>query len=106
MPYRSPARFLAPIVLLTAIFAVYTIVDKNLGNSEDDTPAATAAPAASKGSRKTSKKPRTYVVRAGDTLSGISQKTGVSLETLQRLNEQIDANSLRAGQKLKLRAAT
>ena len=65
---------------------------------------ATATP---NGSEKPSKKKstskrkrKTYTVKAGDTLSGIAEKTDVSLETLRDLNPRAD--TLSPGQKLRL----
>ena len=43
-----------------------------------------------------------YIVKSGDTLSAISIKTGVPLDTIQRLNPSVDAQTLHAGQRLKL----
>jgi LysM repeat protein len=45
----------------------------------------------------------TYTVQAGDTLSGIAAKTGVSLSKLESLNPGINPSVLQAGQHLKLR---
>ena len=45
----------------------------------------------------------TYVVVPGDTLSGIAVKTGIPLFRLERLNPDIDAATLNAGQQIKLR---
>ena len=45
---------------------------------------------------------RTYVVKNGDVLSQIAIKTGVPLATIQQLNPTVDAQSLHAGQKIKL----
>ncbi|MEA2394955.1 MAG: LysM domain, partial [Solirubrobacteraceae bacterium] len=45
-------------------------------------------------------------VRAGDTLSSIAVKTGVPLATIQRLNPKLDAQSLHAGEKVKLAASS
>jgi len=45
---------------------------------------------------------RTYVVQDGDVLSAIAEKTGVPLERIEALNPDVDAQSLHAGQKLKL----
>lgn len=45
---------------------------------------------------------RTYTVKEGDTLSAIAVSTGVDLETIQRLNPDLDAQTLHAGQKVKL----
>jgi LysM repeat protein len=43
---------------------------------------------------------RYYVVQAGDTLFSISQKLGVSYETLLRENSITDPNMIYVGQKL------
>jgi LysM repeat protein len=44
-----------------------------------------------------------YVVRAGDTLSAISSRTGIPIATLQILNPSLDPNALQTGQRLRLR---
>ena len=103
---RNPARFLAPIALIAFSFALYSLVqdgrDKTDGNSNKVTATATATSTGKKKSSSSSKKKRkTYTVKAGDTLSGIAEKTGVSLETLNDLNP--DADTLSPGQKLRLR---
>jgi LysM repeat protein len=43
------------------------------------------------------------MVKPGDTLGGIGQKTGVDVETLQSLNPSLDPQALVSGQKIKLR---
>lgn len=45
----------------------------------------------------------TYRVQTGDTLAGIAQKTGVSVEQLQELNPGLDPQALVSGQRIKLR---
>jgi len=45
----------------------------------------------------------TYTVVGGDTLSGIAEKTGIPVEKLQRLNPDLDAETVNAGQVLNLR---
>jgi LysM repeat protein len=42
-------------------------------------------------------------VKPGDSLSVISEKTGVGVETLQRLNPEIDPQVLRSGERVRLR---
>ena len=49
------------------------------------------------------KRRRVYIVKSGDTLSAIADKTGVSLATIQRLNPKLDADTLHAGQHVRLR---
>jgi LysM repeat protein len=112
MAARSPARFLAPIALVAFAFALYTVVndarDQGGGGSSSGSPAQTT-PAHSSGKKKSSakkqakRKRKTYVVKTGDTPSGISAKTGVSLTTLQELNPNLDPQALTVGQRLKLR---
>jgi LysM repeat protein len=46
---------------------------------------------------------RFYVIRAGDSLSSISLKTGISMTQLEALNPSIDPNALQTGTKLRLR---
>src|SRR5215210_6885371 len=111
MAARSPARWLAPIALVTAAIAVYVVVSGGLGTDRSTTKERTtrssssrergASPASSR--RRRGRRPRTYVVRPGDTLSAISARTGVPLTTLTRLNEGLDSQTLQAGQRVKLR---
>jgi LysM repeat protein len=103
---RSPARWLAPIAVLACAFAVYTVVHKGLdeSTSSSTTSSKQATKATAGDGKPTRKKHRhRYVVKSGDTLSAISAKTGVPLETIQRLNPDLDAQSLHAGEKVKLR---
>lgn len=107
MASRSPARYLAPAALAAAAVAVYLVGFGGSGSKSD----SGSAPASRAGKRTTStqskaavkkRKATTYTVRAGDVLSGIAVKTGVSVDDLQRLNPKVDAQTLRVGQKLKL----
>jgi LysM repeat protein len=104
---RSPARFLAPIALVAFAVALYSVVNdsREPAGSNSGGSSATATPTAtskSSSKKKTSKKKRkTYTVKSGDTMSGIAEKTGVSLETLTDLNPDVD--TLSPGQKLRLR---
>jgi len=44
-----------------------------------------------------------YVVKAGDTLAGIAQTTGVPVEMLQELNPNLDPQALVSGQRIRLK---
>ena len=44
-----------------------------------------------------------YTVATGDTLSGIAQETGVPVVKIERLNPELDAETLNAGEVLALR---
>ena len=46
---------------------------------------------------------RVYIVKTGDTLGGIAQKTGVPVTKLQDLNPGLDPSGLQTGQQIKLR---
>ena len=108
MARRSPARYLAPIALVAFAVALYSVVQDARDPVGGDTGApagATATPTASESATKKKKssskrKRKTYTVRSGDTLSGIAEKTNVSLETLRELNPSAD--TLSPGQKLRL----
>jgi LysM repeat protein len=104
---RTPARWLAPVALVTVAVAVYAVVDNTLLKDDSSSTGSTSTQQASP-TKKTSKskKARThrrmYTVRSGDTLSAISVRTGVSLATIQRLNPKLDADTLHAGQHVRL----
>jgi LysM repeat protein len=107
MARRNPARFLAPIALVAFVFVLYSVVQDGREPAGGNTgaPVATAtATATSKAAKKnkSTKKAKTYTVKAGDTPSGIAEKTGVSLETLQQLNPELDPATLAPGQRVKL----
>lgn len=105
---RSLGRWLAPVALITCAVAVYAVVDNTLlkddsassGNSS--TQQTTTTKGTSKKAAKARKHRHAYVVKSGDTLSAISIKTGVSLATIQRLNPKLDADTLHAGQRVRL----
>jgi LysM repeat protein len=111
---RSPARWLAPLALVACAVAVYSVVNATL--LSDDEPAATSSATKSSTSsksgttskrsssskRRASRRRRTYTVKAGDTLSSIAEKTGLSLQRIEDLNPKLDSNSLQTGQRVKL----
>jgi LysM repeat protein len=108
MPTRSPARLLAPLALAAAVVAVLVVLSSSDADpgSSPVTPVRRAPASATATTATRHAAPATYTVRPGDTLTAIADRTGVSLATLQTLNARIDANSLHAGQKLKLRPAS
>ncbi|MEJ7785653.1 MAG: LysM domain-containing protein [Solirubrobacteraceae bacterium] len=115
MAYRSPARWLAPLALLGSVAAIMVVISSSNGSGEQppaspgitgststtdetgtDTTTTTTTPAKSAGRRF-------YVVKEGDVLSVIADTTGVPLDVIEELNSDVDAQSLRAGQRIKLR---
>jgi LysM repeat protein len=105
---RRIGRWLAPVALITCAVAVYAVVDNTLlkddspSSSTSSTQQTTTTKSTKKKAAKGRKRRRAYVVKAGDTLSAISIKTGVSLGTIQRLNPKLDADTLHAGQRVRL----
>lgn len=96
-------RFLAPLALVAVIAGVFAVVQVSKRDSGDG--GKTTATVKTTSNRRQSRRrarARTYVVRAGDNLTIISQRTGIPLETLQQLNPNVNAQSLSVGQKLRL----
>jgi LysM repeat protein len=103
--FRRPARIFAPLSLVACAVAVLVIVNKNNPDSggSKSTPTQTSTLSTTSTTKDaTTKTRRRYTVKPGDVLSAIAIKTGVPLDTLIRLNPNVDAQSLHAGQKLKL----
>ena len=106
MAARSPARFLAPLALLAVVAALWMIFNHSSsnGNGGATTTQQTATPPAKSSSKqKKHKRPRFYVVKPGDTPSGIAEKTGVPLSKIEALNPGLDPQALSPGTRLKLR---
>ena len=106
MPSRL-GRFLAPLALVTCAAAVLAIVQISLG---DDAPPAPAQrdQGADRERREQDPAPRreerqSYTVRPGDVLSVIAERNDVSVERILELNPDVDPQSLRAGQRLRIR---
>jgi LysM repeat protein len=105
MAGRSPLRFLAPIALLAFAFALYTIVkpaNEPAGKPNSGAPAAESSTPATKKKSSSKRRRRVYIVKAGDTASGIAAKTGVSIVTMQKLNKTFKPQTLSPGQRIRL----
>ena len=103
MAGRSPVRFLAPLALVAVAFALFSILGGGDGGGEE--PATTKQPSATATAtpKKAGKRKRkVYVVKPGDTPSGIAEKTGVTLEQLEEANPDLDPQLLAPGQRIKL----
>jgi LysM repeat protein len=99
---RSPARLFAPLALVACAVAVLVIVGGSSGGGGSKSHKTTTTSTTTTTTQATKHHKRTYIVKNGDVLSQIAIKTGVPLETIQQLNPNVDAQSLHAGQKLKL----
>ena len=111
MVSRSSARWLAPLALLGAIGAFLLVVSSaptgtdspaTDGISSSSQTATTATTTTGTTSTTSTKLPRFYVVKPGDVLSAIADATGVPLTRIEQLNPDVDAQTLHAGQKIKL----
>ena len=104
MAGRSPARFLAPLALVAFVVALFMIsrrIATAAGRSPPTRrqPAATATATPQEGAKR---KRKVYVVKPGDTPSGIAEKTGVSLEQLEKANPDLDPQLLAPGQRIRI----
>jgi LysM repeat protein len=101
------ARFLAPLALAAVAVGIYLIVHSTIAKptGAPTTSSQTVINARRHGGRTHRRTPRFYRVKSGDTLSRISEKTGVPVATLTSLNPVLSSapNSLQIGQRLRLR---
>jgi LysM repeat protein len=102
---RSPARLLAPLALVLFAVAVAVIVLSAGSGGDDSSDASADRPGSSAATTTTTPQPRrsTYIVKTGDTLNAISEKTGVPVERIEELNPDLDPQALLSGQRITLR---
>jgi LysM repeat protein len=104
MAARKPGRYLAPVALIAVLVAVILLVRARAdGAHHTTTPPTLTTQHRLPTSRPANSPPTFYVVKASDTLSGISVKTGVPVATLEALNPSINLGALQIGQKIRLR---
>jgi len=104
------ARLIAPLALIACAVAIVVLVlgsgvvgDDNGSETAGtrDLPAATERTTTSGQKRK--RTPASYTIKANDTLTGIAEEHGTTVERLLELNPELDPQGLVAGQKIKLR---
>jgi LysM repeat protein len=108
---RNTGRLLAPIAIIAVAVGVYLIVHGNVATHSTTTIHSTSDRVVHTRSHRsrahTAGKPAKasfYVVRAGDTLSAIATRSGVSLSRIEALNPSLTSPySLHTGQRLRLR---
>jgi len=119
MAHSSPGRWLAPLALPAASLPLVVVVATGLGSSSSsdpttpDVPVSTATQTTRARTTKTTTTTTTthapttagatYTVQAGDFLSTVAAKTGVSVERLRALNPGLNANAMHVGQQIRLR---
>jgi LysM repeat protein len=94
---RSFVRYLAPIALVAVLVAGVVVVTSGGGKSSSHQKTTTASSASAKSGKKF------YRVKPGDLLSKISDKTGVNIATIIKLNPDVDPQALQAGQLIRVR---
>jgi LysM repeat protein len=107
----SFARLVALLALIVVSVAVVAIVMGSGVVGDDDSSESAGTrdlPATTEQGNTTEKKqqkptPATYTIKANDTLSGIAEQHGTTVEHLLELNPELDPQGLVAGQKIKLR---
>ena len=103
MVARKPGRYLAPVALIAVLVAVILLVRARTDGAHrtTTTPPPTHQTTVS---HPTAPARSFYVIKPGDTLSGISVKTKVSIATLESLNPALNnPNALQTGERIRLR---
>ncbi|MGH2990288.1 MAG: LysM peptidoglycan-binding domain-containing protein [Solirubrobacterales bacterium] len=96
----AATRLLAPIAVVVLAAALLFVVATTIGGSDsngDGRGGSRSDRAAAKPDEKF------YTVEPGDSLTAISNKTGVGVDKLTRLNPDLDPQALISGQRVKLR---
>lgn len=96
------ARILAALALVGAVLLTVVVISGATGGEEggNDKPNNQAR---QQQKQKPKTNAKTYEVEEGDTLITISQKTGIPVGQLERLNPDLDPQALQLGQELNLR---
>jgi hypothetical protein len=102
---RMVARIAAPVVFLVAVVVLLSIVAQSgvIGGTAE--PVVTPTPTATKtknGGNATPSSYKVYVVKSGDTISGIAVKFGVSTSEIEALNPMLSSSTLGVGTKVKV----
>ena len=93
------ARLLAAVALITAVVVI--VVAIGAATSSDEEPNK-GRENPSRQVNKPKTKAKTYEVEEGDSLTAIAEKTGISVDRLEKLNPDLDPQALQPGQELKL----
>lgn len=99
---RVVVRIAAPVVFLIAIIALIGIVVQSgvIGGAGEPTPTPTPKVTKTKGGSATQPGTKKYIVKSGDSLSGIADKFNTSVSELQTLNPKLDTTTLSVGVKI------
>ena len=106
--WRNPARYIVPLALAASVTATYLIVHHAISDKHSSSTTSTVLTTSTVAHRHGnaapgSSKAKFYVVKSGDSLSGIAVKTGVPMTTIESLNPHLNPNALQPSQRLRLR---
>ena len=103
--WRVPlARYGAPAAFLVAATVAALLIRAGLkGGDHAKTPTSSTAVTTLTESVPHAGRPTYYRVRSGDTLGGLADRFNTTVDDLLALNPRVDPNSLRIGQKLRVR---
>jgi hypothetical protein len=97
-PAHDWRRYVAPAAFLLAVTIAVVLVRAGLEHGSSPPPAAQTSPTV------TTRFTKAYwTVKAGDTFGVISEKTGVSVARLQRLNPKARSTSLFIGERIRVK---
>lgn len=109
---RSPARLLAPIALVAFVLALFAVVvgsdapddsDGGGGSNGSSQQADTGTGTETTADDAPRPSGTFYTVKTGDTLAGIAESVGLTVDDLLELNPALDPQTLVSGQKIRLR---
>lgn len=111
LPSSLSPRVIAPAALVLFAVVLLVVIASSLGggSSGADKRGAVTQPSRvnrsprERGATGTTVGRRTYVVKPGDTLATIAERTGVPIDRVIALNPTLDPQALVTGQRIKLR---
>ena len=109
MTTRSFGRYFLPLALVAVLIATVVVVSSTTGGGGNGDKGSSSELSPEQQRKRERRKERRrelrergYVVRQGDSLEAISERTGVSREQLIELNPDLDPQALQPGQRIKL----
>jgi LysM repeat protein len=102
---RTVARIAAPVVFLVAVVVLLSIVAQSGVIGDTAAPVVTPTPAATKTKTGGTTQPtdyKVYVVKSGDTISGIAIQFDTTISAIEALNPKLSSSTLVVGTKVKV----
>src|SRR5438045_113707 len=107
-PRPGPARYLAPAAFLAGVTVAVLLVNAGLNGGKPETTTTvggtvTQPRTTTHSTTSHAKAKRFYTVQSGDTFGAIASNVGISISQLEALNPGVSSNSLRVGQRLRVK---